>query len=144
MCSKRNKRHNIIANKNEAQAMTNHISCNCKCKFNSRICNSNPNCNDKKCQYECRIIVCAKKIIVGILAHVFVRKFDKIIIFMDDASTKKKINTIATNVTSTASINCYSIKVRNCYILLTAFLAVILLLIIVIICYHYAKQKGKI
>ena len=47
MCSKRNKRHNIIANKNEAQAITNHISCNCKCKFNSRICNSNPNCNDK-------------------------------------------------------------------------------------------------
>ena len=73
-----------------------------------------------------------------------VTEYDKIIIVMDDASTNKKINTIAINVTSTASINCYSIKVRNCYILLTAFLAIILLLIIVIICYHYAKQKGKI
>ena len=66
---------------------------------------------------------------------------DKIITVMDIASTKK---TIATNVTSTASINCHSIKVRDCYILHTVLLAIILLLIIIIICYHYAKQKGII
>ena len=28
-------------NKNEAKAMTKHIPCNCKCKFNSTTCNSN-------------------------------------------------------------------------------------------------------
>ena len=32
---------NMITNKNEAKAMTEHISCDCKCKFNSTICNSN-------------------------------------------------------------------------------------------------------
>ena len=66
---------------------------------------------------------------------------DKIITVMDIASTKK---TIATNVTSTASINCHSIKVRDCYILHTLLLAIIFLLITIIIYYHYAKQKGII
>ena len=31
----------MIANKNEAKTMTKHISCDCKCKFNSATCNSN-------------------------------------------------------------------------------------------------------
>ena len=51
---------------------------------------------------------------------------DGILIFMDDVSTKKtnttatkKTNTIiVTNVTSTASINCDSKNVRDCYILI--------------------------
>ena len=30
-----------ITNKNEAKAITKHISCDCKCKFNSATCNSN-------------------------------------------------------------------------------------------------------
>ena len=68
---------------------------------------------------------------------------DEVIIAMDNLSTKTT-NTIATNVTSTASINCHSIKVRESYILHTVLLAIILLLIIIIICYHYAKQKGTI
>ena len=54
--------------------MTEHISCDCKCKFNSTTCNSNEKWNDKTCQCEfVKIIVHAKKIIVGILAHVFDR-----------------------------------------------------------------------
>ena len=68
-------------------------------------------------------------------------KFDEIIIVMNNVTTKK---TRATYVTSTASINCNSIKVGDCYILHTVLLAMILLLIIIIICYHYAKQKGII
>ena len=51
-------------------------------------------------------------------------------------------NTTATNVTSTASTNCRSKKVRDCYILHTVLLVIILLLIIIIICYYYAKQKA--
>ena len=34
------KAFNVITNKNEVKAMTKHISYACKCKFNSRICNS--------------------------------------------------------------------------------------------------------
>ena len=65
---------------------------------------------------------------------------------MDVVSTKKK-NTIVTkktNVMSTASINYHSKKVRDCYILHTVLLVIVLLLTITIICYHYAKQKGTI
>ena len=64
---------------------------------------------------------------------------------MDILSTKMT-NTISTNVTSTASINCHSKKTRykiHCYIFHTALLVIILLLIITIICYHYAKHRSK-
>ena len=55
-----------------------------------------------------------------------VTKCDEVVIVMDFASTKKT-NTIATNVTSTASINFQSKKLRGCYIL-HAVLSVIMLL----------------
>ena len=68
---------------------------------------------------------------------------DEIVIAMNNLSTKKR-NTITANVTSTASVNRQSKKVRDCYILHTVLLAIILLLLIIIIYYHYAKQKGII
>ena len=118
---------NITTNKDEPKAMTEHISCDCKCKFNSTICNSivhsicnsNQKWNKKTCQCECKIYRKCK-IIVGILVHVFARivsilsvadtlvtERDEIIFVMDIVSTKKA-NTIATkktNVTTAASIN---------------------------------------
>ena len=63
------------------------------------------------------------------------------ITIIDIISTTKNI---ATDVTSTDSINRHSIKVKDCYILYTVLLAILLLLIVIIICYHYAKQKGII
>ena len=51
-------------------------------------------------------------------------------------------NTIATNITRTASINCHSKKVRDYNIFRRVLLVTILLLIIFIIYYYYAKQKG--
>ena len=48
MCSKRIKDMNVkifnmITNKNETKAMTEHISCDCKCTFNSTTCNLKEN-----------------------------------------------------------------------------------------------------
>ena len=71
-----------------------------------------------------------------------VTKCDEVVIVMDFASTKKT-NTIATNVTSTASINFQSKKLRGCYIL-HAVLSVIMLLFVSVIIYYYAKHKGTI
>ena len=42
----------MITNKNEAKVMVKHISCDCKCKFNSAIFNSNQKWNDKTVQYK--------------------------------------------------------------------------------------------
>ena len=48
------KASNLIANKDEANAMAELISCDCKCKFNSTKCNSNQKWNYKTCQCECK------------------------------------------------------------------------------------------
>ena len=64
----------------------------------------------------------------------------EIITVMDIVSVKMT-NTIAINVTSTASINRHSKKVRDSYILHTVLLVIILILIIIIICYYFVKQK---
>ena len=48
------KAFNMITNKNEAKLMTKHISCDCKCKFNSTTCNSNQKWNNETCQCECK------------------------------------------------------------------------------------------
>ena len=53
-----------------------------------------------------------------------VTEYDEVTYVMDIVSTKK------TNITSTASINCHSIKVRDCYNLHAVLLAIIILLII--------------
>ena len=58
-------------------------------------------------------------------------KCDEIVIVLDSSPTKKT-NTIAKNATTIASINVHK-KVRDCYILHTVLLAIILLLIITII-----------
>ena len=42
----------MITSKNEAKAMTKHISCDCNCKFNRTTCNWNQKWINKICQYE--------------------------------------------------------------------------------------------
>ena len=44
----------MIANENEAKTMTKHISCDCKCKFNSATCNSNREWNNETCLCACK------------------------------------------------------------------------------------------
>ena len=85
--------------------------------------------------------ICENSKCLESITDISVTECDEIIIVMDNVSTKKAI---VTNVTSTASINCRSKKLKDCYILHTVLSTVILLLVIIIICYHYAKQKGTI
>ena len=77
MCFKETKGVNVKAfnmiNKNEAKALAEHISYDCKCKLNSTTCNSKQKWNNKTCQCECKNYCKCKNIIVGILAHAFVR-----------------------------------------------------------------------
>ena len=147
---------NMITNKNEAKAMTEHISCDCKCN-NSTTCISKQKWSNETCQCECKnyckykkdnswnrsTCICENSKYLKSFADTSVMECDEIIIVMNTLSTKKT-NTIAANVTSTASTNCHNKNVGVCYILLTVFLVIILLLIIIIICYYYAKQKGII
>ena len=67
----------MITKKDEAKAMTEHISCDCRCKFNSTKCNSKQKWNIKTCQCKCKNyhekIISVKKIIIGTVAHILVR-----------------------------------------------------------------------
>ena len=45
----------MITKKDEAKAMTELISCDCKCKFNSTTCTSKQKWNIKTCECECKI-----------------------------------------------------------------------------------------
>ena len=133
----------MLINKNEAETMTKHISCDCKCKFNSSTCNLNKKRNKKSCQHECknyRTCICENSKYLKSIGDTSVIDCDEIITVLGIVSTIKT-NTITANVTSSASINYHSIKVRNCYILHTVLLVIILLLTITMICYHYAKLK---
>ena len=65
-----------------------------------------------------------------------VTECDEIKSVIDIVSTKE------TNVMSTPLINYHNIRIRDCFILHTVLLPIILLLIIIIFCYHYEKLKG--
>ena len=67
------KAFNMIAIKNEAKLLVKHISCDCKCKFNSTSCSSNQTCSNEIFQCKYKSYSTCKKITVGILAQVFVR-----------------------------------------------------------------------
>ena len=45
---------NIITGTNESKTLATHISCECKCKFDGRKCNSDQWRNNDKCQCECK------------------------------------------------------------------------------------------
>ena len=44
----------MITGINESKTLTKHISCECKCKFDGRKCNSNQKWNNDKCRCECK------------------------------------------------------------------------------------------
>ena len=64
---------NMISKKDEVKEMTEHISCDYNCKFNSTKCNSKQKWNNNTCQCECKSYHKCEKDYTWILAHVFVR-----------------------------------------------------------------------
>ena len=86
--------------------------------------------------------ICENSKYLKSMADTSVTECDDIIIVTDNVSTKNT-DSITTNVASTASINCHSKNVRDCYILHTVLLVIILLLMITIICSQYVKYKAQ-
>ena len=61
---------NMITGINEFKTLTKHISCEHKCKFDGRKCNSDQWQNKDKCQCEGKKHYACKKNMFGILLHV--------------------------------------------------------------------------
>ena len=51
---------NMITGINESKTLTEHISCECKCKFDGRKCNSDQWWNNDKCWCWCKKYICEK------------------------------------------------------------------------------------
>ena len=111
------KAFNIIANINEAKAMTERLSCDCKCKFNITICNSNQECNNKTYQYECKNVckckndcnwimtcICENIKYLESIADASVTDCHKIKNVMDTIATKRT-NTMAATMTNSIATN---------------------------------------
>ena len=115
------KAFNMIINKDKPKATTEHISC--KCRFNTTTCNSKQKWDNKTYQQECKnyhkykenyswspsTCICENGTYFKGIADASVIECDEITILMNNVSTKQ-INTIAANVTSTASVNQHSKK----------------------------------
>ena len=96
-------------------------------------------------------IVHARKIIVGILAHVFLKmvSIEKVLLMIQKLCVMNVMDIVSTKMTNTVTINVSTNsdgkKVRykmDCYILHTVLLVITLSMTITIICYHYAKLKN--
>ena len=64
---------NIITGILEWRTLTNHISCEYKCRFDGRKCNSDQCWNNNKYRCECIKRHLCEKITFGILLHVIVK-----------------------------------------------------------------------
>ena len=68
---------NMITKINESKTLTKHISCEYKCKFDGRKCNLNQKWKNENFDVSVKIlttIMCAKKIIFGILLHAIMKR----------------------------------------------------------------------
>ena len=135
----------MITGINESKTLTKHISCQCKCKFDGRKCNSNQWWNNDKCQCECKKHhICGKDYIWNpapcnckngkYLASII----DNSVITCDKIINAKTI-TIPTNFNEKNAI--YNTK--NFYILLVFLLITIALLIAVSVYCYLIKYKAK-
>ena len=64
---------NIITGINESKTLTRHISCEFKCKFDKRKCDSSNGGVMTNVDVSVKNMIYVKKIIFGILVHVFVK-----------------------------------------------------------------------
>ena len=138
---------NIITGKNEQKTLTRHISCECKCKFDGRKCNSDQCWNNDKCRCEWRKRpMCKKdcnwnpascncengKYLASIMDHSAIMR-DEII-----EPYGEETKTIPINFNEKKA----TYKTQNFYILLAFLLITIPLLMAVSICCYLIKYRA--
>ena len=65
---------NMITGINDCKTLTKHKSCECKCKFVGRKCNSDQWWSNSRCRYDCKKRHVFENIIFGIMVHVVVKR----------------------------------------------------------------------
>ena len=125
---------NMITGANESKTLTEHISCECKCKFNGTKCNSNQWWNNDKCWCDCKKIHLFEKDYVWNPATCNCENGKYLASIMNDSvitcdevteSYNEEVKTIPTNLNE-KKVTC---KTQSFYILLVLLLVPIALLI---------------
>ena len=144
---------NMVIGINELKSLTKHISCECKCKFDGRKCNSNQKLNNDKCWCECKKHSTCEKDYIWNPATCSCKNGKYLASVSDSVITCDEIKDVEAKSfdeeTKTVPKNFNerkaTCKTQNLYILLAFLLITIALLIAVsIYCYlinYWVKQK---
>ena len=120
----------MITGINESKTLTKHISCECKCKFDGRNCNSDQWWNNDKCRCECKKRHVCEKDYVWNPATCNCENGKYLASIIDDSAIMCDViieETVPINLNENKT-NC---KMQNFYILLAFLLITIALLIAV-------------
>ena len=113
----------MLTKMNGSKTLTKHASCECKCKFDVKICNSDQWQNNKKCGFECKEGHIFEKHYIWNPSTCSYKNGKYLASFMDDStitsdevieSYNEETKTIPTNFNE-KNITC---KIQNFYILL--------------------------
>ena len=145
----------MVTGINESRTLTKHISCECKCRFDGRKCNSDQWWNNNKCQCECKKShVCEKDHVWNpATCNCENRKYlanimDDLAIICDevidaDAKLSPKDNDDTKTIPTNFNEKKATCKAQNFYILLAFLLITIALLIAVSIYCYLIKYRAK-
>ena len=130
---------NLITGINESKTLTKHISCECKCKFNGRNCNSDQWWNNDKCRCECKKRHVCEKDYVWNPGTCNCENGKYLASIMDDSAIM--CDEIIESYKEEANFNekKATCNTQNFYILLSFLLITIALLIAVSICCYLIK-----
>ena len=78
--------HWMITGTNQSETLTEHISCENKCRFDRRKCNLHQWGNNDKCWSECKKCHICEKIMFGILLHANMKMENLLASIMDDSA----------------------------------------------------------
>ena len=146
----------MITGINELKTLAKHISCECKCKFDGRKCNSNQQWDNDKRWCECKKHHICEKDYIWNPATCSCEKWKILRSIIDnsglmcDEIVEEETKTVTTNSNEKNEI----FKTKNFYTLHAFLLITIALLIAVSIycylikyktkhCYHYTSQKSN-
>ena len=130
---------NIITGISESKALTKHISCGFKCKFDGRKCNSDQWCNNSKCRCECKKHSVFEKDYAWNPATCKCENGKYLASIMDKIICDEIVDVKETNFNE-KNITC---KTQSFYILLAFLLFKITLLIVVSIYCYLIKYRTK-
>ena len=128
---------------NESKTLTKHISCECKCRFDGRKCNSDQWWNKNKCQCECEKCCICEKGYIWNPSTCTCKNGKCLASIIDDATIKCDEVIESYNKEINFNEKKATCKTQHFYILFAFLLITVALLIAASIYYSLVKYRAK-